>query len=358
MLEHLGWSDALQADFSIHGARGLSPARVVLQQRGRFGLAAADGEYTAEISGRFAFDAADGDHPVAGDWVAAALRPAEGAATIHAVLPRRTAFVRKAAHERRAQVVAANVDVAILVASLNADLNPRRLERYLATAWESGATPAIALTKADLAPDRDAIVAVVQAVALGAPVVPVSAFTGEGLDAVRDLLPAGRTGVLLGSSGVGKSSLVNALAGEAHMSTQANSGHLDKGRHTTTHRELIRLPHGGLILDTPGMRELGLWEADSGMSTAFADVEALAETCRFRDCSHGREPGCAVREALADGRLDAGRWESYGKLKRELAYEALKAEEDPRLRTEAKRVWIQRSKAHRARDKARERERW
>ena len=284
---------------------------------------------------------------MASDWVACAARPGEGAATIHAVLPRSSVFVRKASGPNVApQTVAANVDIALLTASLNADLSLRRLERYLAVAWESGAQPVVVLTKADACEDVDALVAQVESIAFGCPVHAVSAVTGQGLAALAALLGPGQTAVLLGSSGVGKSTLVNALAGQALMATQAIIEEGARGRHTTTHRELTLLPSGGLVLDTPGMRELGLWDNEAGVAAAFGDIEALAAQCRFGDCAHRTEPGCAVRTALEDGSLDPDRWKSFGKLQRELAHLDLK--DDPLARAEVRKVWINRNKAARA----------
>jgi len=345
-----GWSDALQQQFQTYAARGLVPARVIVQQRGLYVLAAPTGEVNALLSGRFAHAAEAGAYPVAGDWVAAAVRTAEASATIHHLLPRRSAFVRKAIGGG-AQVVAANVDVAFLVASLNADLNPRRIERYLATAWESGASPVVVLTKADLCDDPEAHKASVEAVALGVPVHVVSAVTGQGLADLSASFAPGQTAALLGSSGVGKSSLVNALAGATLMATQAIREQDARGRHTTTHRELVLLPGGRLLLDTPGMRELGLWDAQAGVATTFADIEALFMECRFRDCAHGAEPGCAVRAALMDGALDAGRWRSYAKLQREAA--RLARRDNPHQRSELRKIWVQRAKHHRVQKKRR-----
>jgi ribosome biogenesis GTPase len=345
-----GWSDALQQQFQTYAARGLVPARVIVQQRGLYVLAAPTSEVNALLSGRFAHAAEAGAYPVAGDWVAAAVRTAEASATIHHLLPRRSAFVRKAIGGG-AQVVAANVDVAFLVASLNADLNPRRIERYLATAWESGASPVVVLTKADLCDDPEAHKASVEAVALGVPVHVVSAVTGQGLADLSASFAPGQTAALLGSSGVGKSSLVNALAGATLMATQAIREQDARGRHTTTHRELVLLPGGRLLLDTPGMRELGLWDAQAGVATTFADIEALFMECRFRDCAHGAEPGCAVRAALMDGALDAGRWRSYAKLQREAA--RLARRDNPHQRSELRKIWVQRAKHHRVQKKRR-----
>lgn len=354
MLERYGWSETLQRQFVIES--GLLPARVIVQQRGLYVVVCALGEMTASLSGRFMQDAAPGDFPVAGDWVAIAARANEERATIKQLLPRSGVFQRRAAGPGapRAQVVAANVDVALLLASLNADLSARRMERYLAAAWEGNAEPVIVLTKSDVCGDIEPLKAAIEAIAFGVPVHVISALTGAGLESLAKHLTAGKTAVVLGSSGVGKSTLVNALAGKMLMQTQAVVAGDSLGRHTTTHRELVLLPNGALILDTPGMRELGLWDADSGVSTAFADVETLAAACRFHDCGHGTEPGCAVQAALADGSLDRARWNSYGKLQRELAFEQRKA--DPRARAEARKVWLRRSKNYRAQKKFRERE--
>ena len=262
-----------------------------------------------------------GELPAAGDWVAVAARHDEGAGTIHAVLPRRSAIVRKAAgNPTEAQVVGANVDTVFLVTSLNDDLNLRRLERYLATAWESGAQPAILLTKADLCDDPAAAVLDVQAIAYGVPVHAVSTVTGEGIDELGAYLGEGKTIALIGSSGVGKSTLVNRLAGREVLATQEIRESDGRGRHTTSHRELVPLPGGGLVLDTPGMRELQLWESSDGMQEAFDDVEELVDACRFADCGHGVEPDCAVQAALADGSLAPERYESWVKLQRELEH--------------------------------------
>lgn len=356
MLERYGWSETLQREREYVIEPGLLPARVIIQQRGLYVVVCALGEMTASLSGRFMQDAAEGDFPVAGDWVAVAARPNEGRATIKRLLPRAGVFRRRAAGPGapRAQVVAANVDVALLLASLNADLSARRMERYLAAVWEGNADPVIVLTKSDMCDDIEPLKAAIEAVAFGVPVHVISALTGEGLEPLARHLSVGKTAVLLGSSGVGKSTLVNALAGKSLMHTQAVVEGDSLGRHTTTHRELILLPSGALILDTPGMRELGLYEADSGVSTAFADVETLAAACRFHDCRHGSEPGCAVQVALADGTLERARWNSYGKLQRELAFEERK--NDPRARAEARKVWLRRSKNYRAQKKFRERE--
>ena len=351
MIIDYGWSDALRQTFAPFAARGLIPGRIAVQRRGLYDLVTDAGEVTAQISGRLAHEAEEGGgYPAVGDWVAAAVRRHESAATVHAVLPRRTAFLRKAAMSvATEQVVAANVDVAFLVASLNADFNVRRLERYLATAWQSGAAPVVVLTKADLSDDVAAQVSEAERVAFGAPVLAVSVVTGEGVEALAGCVRPRETAVLVGSSGVGKSSLVNALAGEAVMATAEIRVRDDRGQHTTTHRELIRLRSGALILDTPGMRELGLLHADDGVAATFEDIQALASRCRFSDCGHTNEPGCAVRAALDDGSLDPGRWKSYGKLQRELEHQARR--EDPLAREAYRRKWVAVHKAAKARMK-------
>lgn len=347
MLTQYGWSDELQRDFAPYAAQGLKAGRVIVQQRGGYRLITEAGETDAKAAGRLMKSREEMARPVAGDWVAYEPRKAPEPAFVQHVLPRRTAFVRKAAGRGvHAQVVAANVDVAFLVTSLNSDLNLRRLERYLATAHESGARPVIVLTKADLAPDAAERVAEVRTIAGEAPVLAVAAKQGEGLEAVAAHLEPGRTAVLLGMSGAGKSTLLNALAGSERMATGEIREDDERGRHTTTHRELVLLPSGGLILDTPGMRELGLWDADAGVSAVFEDIEALVGECRFSDCGHGGEPGCAVRAALADGSLDPDRWASFRKLQAEAAYEQRR--EDPRAAAENRKLWAGRHKQAKA----------
>lgn len=302
---------------------GLSLARVVSQSRELYRIMAEGGETLAEVSGKFRFEAPSAAaYPAVGDFVMVA--PGEGAgahATIHHVLPRSSAFVRKAAGDTTAaQVVAANIDIAFICMALNQNYNLSRLERYLAVAWESGATPVVVLTKADLCENLPAVLAEVAPVALGADVLVTRADDPDGLRAVRERVKAGVTATFIGSSGVGKSTLINALLGEAHLTT-SGVGADGKGRHTTTHRELLPLPQGGVVIDTPGMRELGVEAAD--LHRSFADIDALAAGCRFGDCTHGSEPGCAVRAALRAGTLDARRLESYLKLRRETRYDGL-----------------------------------
>ena len=329
MIEKYGWSDALARDFAAYASEGLIPGRVIVQHRDGYLVVTDDGELRGKISGRLVHEAEEGGYPAVGDWVALALNPADGAATIHAVLPRRTAFVRRAATDSSLglQVIAANIDVAFVVTSLNADLNARRIERYLAAAWQSGARPVVVLTKADLSDDAQGQAGEITALAAGCPVLTVSARQGLGLEAVLAQLGPGETGVLIGSSGVGKSTLVNALLGEDRMAIHAIRDGDDHGRHTTSHRQLILLPSGGLILDTPGIREVGLIDADEGVSLVFDDIERLIQDCRFNDCRHDNEPGCAVQAALRGGVLDPARWDHFGKLGVEMAMAEAKADQ-------------------------------
>jgi ribosome biogenesis GTPase / thiamine phosphate phosphatase len=323
-LATLGWDDAWSAAFEQHRAAGLVPGRVTVPHRGAYDVLTEDGEVRARLPGRTRRDAeSSAELPVVGDWVAVEPSGESGAPAIRAVLPRRTKFSRLAAHDpgsdaTREQVVAANIDVVLIVASLVDDLSPRHFERYLTLAWESGAQPVILLTKADLDPDPARAVATVSEVAGDVPVHAVSVRGEPGLDALDAYLEPGVTTALLGPSGAGKSTLVNALAGEDVMTTGAvrDDG---SGRHTTTRRQLVILPGGALVVDNPGMRELQLWLAPDGLDEAFDDVIELETQCKFSDCRHEGEPGCAIQEALADGRLDPERWRSYRELQKELA---------------------------------------
>ncbi|MGZ9583898.1 ribosome small subunit-dependent GTPase A [Paenibacillus marinisediminis] len=326
------WSDWL-ADLNESAARryggALVPARVALAHKGLYRVWGEGGEWLAEPSGQArAMWQAPSDYPAVGDWVAVAPRAAEGRATIAGVLPRRGLIARKVAGNRRdAQVIAANADIALLVSSLGLDFEPRRMERYATLAYDSGAMPVVVLTKADTLSDANAIAdytAQAMSVVPGAPVYPVSSVTGDGLDALHELLAPGVTCVLVGSSGVGKSTLVNALTGKQVMATKAIREDDGKGRHTTTHRELVPLSNGAWLLDTPGMREVGLVASDEasgdGLQHAFEDIEQFAEACRFGDCKHKSEPGCAVQAAITTGELEPSRLKAYFKLQRELAH--------------------------------------
>lgn len=322
-LRALGWDEAWDAAFAQHRDDDLEPGRISVPHRGgAYDVMTEAGETRARIPGRMRHDTAPADLPVVGDWVALRV-DTKGGRSIEAVLPRRTKLSRRAAHDTeteqaREQVVAANIDIVFVTASFADEPKPRLLERYLTLAWESGARPVILLMKADLEPDPARFVAEVAIIAGGVPVVGVSTRTGFGLDRVRAVLEPGVTGSLIGPSGVGKSTLVNALAGQELLATGsvADDG---TGRHTTTRRQLVVLPGGGIVVDNPGIRELYLWVAADGLEETFADIVELAAHCRFADCSHETEPGCAIRAALAAGSLSGDRWSSYRELERELA---------------------------------------
>ena len=319
----LGWNDYLNNEFTAYEERGYTVGRVMLEHKRLYRVETESGEYLAEVSGKYRFEAASReDYPAVGDWVVLSERPSERKATIQALLPRFSKFSRKAAGlTTEEQIVAANVDTVFLVQSLNYDFNARRLERYLIMAWESGANPVIVLTKADLCEDVAERIKDVEAVALGVPVFAISVKDETGLEELAPFFTTGKTVALLGSSGAGKSTLTNFLLGEEKQVIQEVRSDDDRGRHTTTYRELYLLPTGGLVLDTPGMRELQLWEADGAtVGQSFRDVEELAEQCYFRDCKHENEPRCAVQRAISEGALEAARYQSYVKLQRELAY--------------------------------------
>jgi ribosome biogenesis GTPase len=297
---------------------------VAVEHRSSYELYTEEGERGAALSGRLRH-AAKGklDLPAVGDWVMATVPDGKGLATIEAVLPRASVFTRRAAgRDHRDQIVAANVDVVLIVSSLNSEFSARRLERYLTLAWESGAKPVVVLSKADLCADPAALLREVESVAVGVPVQLTSARQPETLGALRALLQPNRTGALLGSSGVGKSTIINALVGHERQETGEVREADDRGRHTTTRRELVLLPGGGVLIDTPGMRELQLTDAGHGLLSAFDDIEALAAQCSFGDCTHGPEPGCAVQAAVAEGRLDPERLEHFHKLASELRHRA------------------------------------
>ncbi|MDB5431534.1 MAG: rsgA [Caulobacter sp.] len=316
-------------EFAAHALAGHIPGRIIVQHRDGYEVVTDQGELRAKISGRLLHEAGEAGYPAVGDWVEIALNDAEGAAVIHDVLPRRTAFVRRAVTDssQGLQVIAANIDVAFVVTSLNADLNARRIERYLAAALQSGARAVVVLTKSDLSDDPQAQTADIAALAADCLVVAVSARQGLGLDTLLAQVGPGETAVLVGSSGVGKSTLVNALLGEDRMATNAVRDGGDQGRHTTSRRQLVRLPGGGLLIDTPGFREVGLIDAEEGVGLVFDDIERLIQECRFSDCRHDNEPGCAVLAALESGALDAGRWANFEKLGMETAMAEAKAQQ-------------------------------
>ena len=331
-LDELGWDAGWASSLEQLQEDNLNAARVAAQHRGEYVVWTSDGELRARAAGRLFYAHEVGAPiPAVGDWVG--LRDT----TITAILARRSAFIRKrAGNSSDEQVLAANVDTAFLLAGLDDDFSLRRLERYITTAWDSGAEPVVVLTKADLCDDVGDALLQVESVAIGVPVYPISNVTGVGVEDLEAHLRPGRTIVLLGSSGVGKSTLLNRLAGTDLMPTAAVAAD-GTGRHTTTHRELVQLPGGALAIDTPGLRELQFWEGDVG--AAFEDIEALALECRFRDCAHAREPGCAVQAAVDDGTLELERLRSWHKLQREL--EAIAARTDHRLRAARKKRWKQ-----------------
>jgi len=340
-LGELGWC----AELADNLEQGLAPGRVVAAHRGAFDVAAAHGGVRARKPGRLVYEGVD---VAVGDWVGLA------GPVIRSVLPRRSAIRRSSAgRTSESQTLAANVDVAFIVTSLGPDLEPRRVERYLVAVWESGALPEIVLTKADRMDDPWPLVADVEAVAIGVPVHVVSGVTGLGCDALQARIGRGMTAVLLGSSGVGKSTLVNRFVGRELMAVNETRADDDEGRHTTTHRELVLLPGGGIVIDTPGLRELQLWEASAdSVEATFADIEDLVLACRFSDCTHAPEqPGCAVQGALRSGSLSRERHASWLKLQRELRSIAIRS--SARLQREEKRKWIQRTRGARARTRRR-----
>jgi ribosome biogenesis GTPase len=331
-----------------YAARGLVVARVTASQRDQYRLEGSGSELAAEPSGALWHRAASRAlMPVTGDWVAARI-VGDGQAIVEEVLPRRTVFSRRAAGRREdEQPVAANIDRVFLISGLDAEFNPRRIERYLVLAFESGAEPVIVLNKTDVCPDVMEFIVEAAAISAGAPVVPASTRSPAGLDALRSFLTPGITVALLGSSGVGKSSIANTLIGEQRLPTGEVRAADSRGRHTTSRRELIALPNGAFLIDTPGMRELQLWASEESVEAAFDEIAALAAACRYRDCTHAGEPGCAVEAALLAGTLARERIQSYRKLQGEARrHEALT---DPLAAQERKRKWKAIHKAMRQR---------
>ena len=337
-LNDLGWDEQWASVFAPHAAAGLIPARVAIEFNYIYRLYAASGELQAQHAGRLRHEARSREALSAvGDWVAARPTAGEASATIEALLPRRSRFSRKVAGElTEEQIVAANVDTVFLVMGLDGDYNPRRLERYLLLAFESGARPVILLNKSDVANHLSDDLDEIRALAVGIPVHAISATSGSGIEAIAEYLGPGKTGALLGSSGVGKSTLVNALVGEERLKTRDVRASDSRGRHTTRNRQLILLPGSrGLLVDTPGMRELQLWTQSEGSQETFDDILALASGCHFTDCRHRDEPRCAVKQAIEDGTLAADRLEGFLKLQEELT--SLEKRKDVRAQIDERR---------------------
>ncbi|OQR56139.1 ribosome small subunit-dependent GTPase A [Bacillus sp. CDB3] len=319
ILESFGWdsffeNQAVEKDYEV--------GRILLEHKHIYRIICNDGEYMAELSGKFRHEAiTKGDYPTVGDWVYIKKIENEKKAIIHRIFQRRSSFSRQEAGTRtEEQIIAANVDYLFLVNALNHDFNVRRMERYLLLAYESGAMPIIVLTKSSLCEDVEQKIAETEAVAIGVPIFVVDSLAYVGIESLQQFVSLGKTIALVGSSGAGKSTLLNALTGTVVAKTGDIREEDSKGRHTTTHRELFQLPSGGLVIDTPGMRELQLWEGSGAIQTTFSDIEDLANTCHFRDCKHDGEPGCAVRGAIDNGIIPVERLLSYKKLQRELAY--------------------------------------
>jgi ribosome biogenesis GTPase len=354
-LAELGWNDDFAAAFAPFAAEGCVSGRVTLELKGYYEVTGEFGAKLGACSGKFINTAKEpAAFPAIGDWVAVTPQEGEEARVyIHAVLPRRTKFSRKAAGlENLEQIVAANVDTVFLVSALDGNYHLHRLERYLAAAWASGAQPVILLNKADLADDDTAIKAEIAAVAPAVPVFAVSAQTRRGLKALAPYLKPGATVALLGSSGVGKSTLINRLVGENLQDTGDVRDVDGKGRHTTTQRELLVAPNGVIVIDTPGMRELQPWDAAAGVESAFGDVAAIAARCRFRDCTHTVEPGCAVQAALADGSLEPARWQSYQRMGRAAAHEVRRVDRAAQQQHKSHHKKITKSLRQRVREKS------
>ncbi|MEW6736115.1 MAG: ribosome small subunit-dependent GTPase A [Acidobacteriota bacterium] len=337
-LASLGWNQFFAKHFEPYASEHYRAGRIALEQKSSYRVYTEEGELWAEISGRMRHQAISRvDLPAVGDWVVLSIRIDEQRATIHQVLPRKSKFSRKVKEKRTVeQIVAANIDTLFLVVGLDNDFNLRRIERYLILAWESGARPIILLNKADLCRELDARMAAVESVAAGVPICLLSAANNEGLEALGEFIKAGETISLVGSSGVGKSTIINCLLGKQYQRVQEVREHDHRGKHTTSYRELILLPSGGLIIDTPGMRELQLWTSEKGFQDAFDEIETLNRSCRFRNCQHQDEPGCAIKESLEDGSLDIERFNNYQKLQRELHYLQIRQDQRSALAEKAK----------------------
>ena len=345
-----GWDSFFENNFRELNIPDSIPCRILSEYKSSYRVQGSDGECTAVLAGRMRHDVdPEFGYPAVGDWVA--VIQADGQQyIIHAILPRKSKFSRKSEYRQKAdgmktdeQVIAANIDIVFIVSAIDGkNFNLRRLERYLTLAWKSGASPVIILNKVDLCRDSDSYIGEAKGIAIGIPVYAVSATENIGITEIRNYIAPGQTAALLGSSGVGKSALINALLGTEKQATNPTRAVDGKGRHTTTHRELILLPGGGMVMDTPGMREIQMWGNETDLQDSFDDIESLALQCRFNDCLHDTEPGCAIRESIKNGELDISRYQSYLKLRKELRYVALR--EDGTLHQQEQLRWKKLSK--------------
>jgi len=337
-LKELGWSGFFQKNFEPYKHKGLTAGRVIREHRRIYTVCCENGHLTAELAGKIDYDAQTlADYPAVGDWVAVKIVPQENKAVIRAILPRKSKFTRKVAgRDIKEQVIAVNIDTVFIVSSLDAEFNLRRIERYLVLTWDSGAEPVIILNKTDLCHDVQSYIEQLKFIAPDVTIYPISAEKNIGIESLYEYLGSGKTVSLLGSSGVGKSTIINSILGMEHLETAPVREEDNKGRHTTTHRELILLPEGGAVIDNPGMRELHLWADEDSVKRAFEDVEQIAEMCRFRDCLHETEPECAVRQAIEDGQLSAERVANSQKLKEELKLLEIRQEQNTKAKERVK----------------------